>query len=371
MDHPLINKHSTNNIKNKLSLIITPITTTYNTTIPILSNHKLTHTKKTLNKLKTIPNFQIDLNITKIQTIIKQIKYIIYNTTSKIIPTNQILYQLQNTTTTIKNLPLIYNSILNKKLTKKIKNLILNIKYNQNKIIIDHNTTIKLKQTLISDNTKTKLPTQTIVTQIKCPLNTTIRNALKITKTIEILKKKNPTNIHKLNLTLITHILIITKINKTIKINQKQTHTTLNTKKTLNMFKKIIKTQNKNHKITNNPKLLPNSKNILTINTKSNNIIIQLTTQKIKQTYINLNNKQTKINNTINPTTKIRILAPLKTNVTINNPILELTNNNPKQFKTTTKITKNSLLINNNPINIKPLILKTISNIKMNTKPTK
>src|SRR5260221_3075882 len=66
-----IDKHSTGGVGDKTSLIIAPVVAAAGVTVPMISGRGLGHTGGTLDKLQSIPGFNINLSLNQFRRILK------------------------------------------------------------------------------------------------------------------------------------------------------------------------------------------------------------------------------------------------------------------------------------------------------------
>ena len=71
---PKVDKHSTGGVGDKTSLIIAPIVAAAGVTVPMISGRGLGHTGGTLDKLQSIPGFNINLSLSEFRRVLKSLR---------------------------------------------------------------------------------------------------------------------------------------------------------------------------------------------------------------------------------------------------------------------------------------------------------
>jgi pyrimidine-nucleoside phosphorylase len=125
---PKIDKHSTGGIGDKTSLILAPIVAAAGVNVPMISGRGLGHTGGTLDKLESIPGFNINLSLKEYKSALKKCGAVLIGQTKDIAPADKMIYSLRDVTGTVPSIPLITGSIMSKKLAEGISGLVLDVK---------------------------------------------------------------------------------------------------------------------------------------------------------------------------------------------------------------------------------------------------
>src|SRR5204863_7203798 len=120
-----VDKHSTGGIGDKTSLILAPVVAAGVLTVPMISGRGLGHTGGTLDKLQSIPGFNINLSLSEFRRVLKALGCGLMGQTAEIAPADKKLYALRDVTATVESPNLICASIMSKKLAEGIDGLVL------------------------------------------------------------------------------------------------------------------------------------------------------------------------------------------------------------------------------------------------------
>ena len=126
---PLVDKHSTGGVGDKVSLPLAPLLACLGFRVPMISGRGLGITGGTLDKLDSIPGFKTTLPLEKIIQIVQKVGCVICGQTERMVPADKKLYALRDVTGTVPSISLIVSSILSKKLAENLDALVLDVKF--------------------------------------------------------------------------------------------------------------------------------------------------------------------------------------------------------------------------------------------------
>ena len=126
---PLVDKHSTGGVGDKVSLPLAPLLACLGFRVPMISGRGLGITGGTLDKLDSIPGFSTSLPAGRIVEIVQSVGCVICGQTERMVPADKSMYALRDVTGTVPSIPLIVASILSKKLAEGLDALVLDVKF--------------------------------------------------------------------------------------------------------------------------------------------------------------------------------------------------------------------------------------------------
>src|SRR5580693_10502646 len=101
-----VDKHSTGGVGDKTSLILTPIVAAGGLIVPMISGRGLGHTGGTLDKLESIPGFNVNLSLDEFFSVLRECGMGLVGQTAEIAPADKKIYALRDATSTVENIGL-------------------------------------------------------------------------------------------------------------------------------------------------------------------------------------------------------------------------------------------------------------------------
>ena len=117
---PKVDKHSTGGVGDKASLVLAPLLACGEVWVPMISGRGLGITGGTLDKLESIPGFNVNLDEKRALAQLERIGVFMMGQTADICPADKKLYALRDVTGTVPSQPLIVASIMSKKLAENL-----------------------------------------------------------------------------------------------------------------------------------------------------------------------------------------------------------------------------------------------------------
>jgi thymidine phosphorylase len=187
LDRPVLDKHSTGGVGDKVSLMLAPILAACGAAVPMISGRGLGHTGGTLDKLDSIPGYASTPSTEVIRRVVREAGCAIVGQTADLAPADRRLYAVRDATGTVESIPLIVASILSKKLAEGLDALVMDVKTGSGAFMAAHEDARELARALVEVAGGAGLPTTALITDMDQVLGTTAGNALEVREAIDYL----------------------------------------------------------------------------------------------------------------------------------------------------------------------------------------
>lgn len=259
IDAPKADKHSTGGVGDKTSLVIAPVAAACGVAIPMISGRGLGHTGGTLDKLESIPGFNVNLPFAKFKQVLKKCGMALGGQTKQIAPADKKLYALRDATATVPYIPLIVASIMSKKLAEGLDALVLDVKTGSGAFIQKFAESLKLAKALCETGRSFSVNTQALITEMNQPLGKYVGNAHEVYECIKILRRESDEAMQttlELSTELTATMLVQCKIAGTMEAARSRIHHALVTGDALERFRQNIELQGGDPRVCDKPELL-------------------------------------------------------------------------------------------------------------------
>ena len=260
-----LDKHSTGGVGDKVSLVLGPMVASCGGKLAKMSGRGLGHTGGTLDKLESIPNFDIYVNYEEFKEQIDKIGMAIIGQDSKIDPADKKLYALRDVTGTVSSIPLIASSIMSKKLASGADCILLDVKYGSGAFMKTIEDAKKLAQTMVDIGKELNKDVRAEITDMDQPLGFAVGNNLEVKEVINTLKGNGPKDLIELCLSSGSIMLQQGKIFDNEEDARKALIENINNGKAFEKFKEFVKTQKGDVSYIEHPEKFPVAKNIIEV----------------------------------------------------------------------------------------------------------
>lgn len=187
LDGPILDKHSTGGVGDKVSLMLAPMVAACGAYVPMISGRGLGHTGGTLDKFDSIPGYQTQPSLELLRQAVQTAGCAIIGQTSDLAPADKRLYGIRDVTATVESIPLITASILSKKLAAGLQGLAMDVKFGNGAFADNLEMARELAQSLVQVANLAGLPTNALLTDMNQVLGHSVGNALEMLEAIEFL----------------------------------------------------------------------------------------------------------------------------------------------------------------------------------------
>jgi pyrimidine-nucleoside phosphorylase len=195
---PKIDKHSTGGVGDKVSIVLAPLLACDEVWVPMISGRGLGITGGTLDKLESIPGFNVNLDEKRALKQLEKIGLFMIGQTEDICPADKKLYALRDVTGTVPSQPLIVASDMSKKLAENLDRLVLDVKFGSGAFMKTREEAQQLAKAMTSVGESMKVKMSHLLSAMDEPLGRSVGNALEIAECVEILQGGGPKDLIKL-----------------------------------------------------------------------------------------------------------------------------------------------------------------------------
>lgn len=281
LDGPTADKHSTGGVGDGTSLVIAPILASCDIYVPMMSGRALGHTGGTLDKLESIPGFNVNLSIEEFKSVLKQNHFAMIGQTAEVAPVDKKMYALRDVTATVESIPLICSSIMSKKIAEGADNLLLDVKTGDGAFMAKYEDSVELAKKMVSVGKQFNRNMVAVISDMDNPLGNYVGNSLEMIQTIEVLKGNIKNDFYELCVELSALTVLQVGITKEMETARNIVKEKIFSGKALEKFIKMIELQKGNPKVVDDYKIFTKAKNVYQVKAEKNGYINRIETRKM------------------------------------------------------------------------------------------
>jgi thymidine phosphorylase len=188
LDGPVVDKHSTGGVGDKVSFLLAPIAAACGCFVPMISGRGLGHTGGTTDKAEAIPGYNTAPDFETFKKVVASVGCAVIGQTADLAPADRRLYAIRDVTATVESVPLITASILSKKIAAGLDALVMDVKVGSGAFMPTLERSQELARSIIATAAAADLKTHAVLTDMNEVLGTTAGNALEIEESMAYLR---------------------------------------------------------------------------------------------------------------------------------------------------------------------------------------
>jgi len=191
--HPaIVDKHSTGGIGDKVSLILAPLVACTGCWVPMVSGRGLGITGGTLDKLESIPGFNVRTPMDAAVTQLQKLGVVMMGQTDRFCPADKKLYSLRDVTGTVPSIALITASIMSKKMAETLDKLVLDVKFGTGAFMQTRADAEALAASMVAVGNEMGVEVHAVLNPMSEPTGRAIGNALEVIESLDCLNGGGP-----------------------------------------------------------------------------------------------------------------------------------------------------------------------------------
>ena len=357
IDGAKVDKHSTGGVGDKVSLILAPLAAAAGLKVPMISGRGLGHTGGTLDKLESIPGFDVNQSVQRFIELVDTLGLGLIGQTGEIAPADKKLYALRDVTATVECIPLIASSIMSKKLAEGIDSLVLDVKVGSGAFMKNVDRARKLAQTMIDIGASMDRPVRALITDMDQPLGRAVGNSLEVIESLETLRGEGPEDLTEITLELVVEMLDVA--GKADDRNEAKAHlrSLLDDGSAMEAFTRIIEAQGGDPGVCTDPSLLPSADYTVEFEALRDGVIQSIDAQEVGIAAMELGAGRRTKEDTIDHGVGLVFQKKRGDEVSSGEPILVIHYSDRQSLDLAKKRLRAAIVIGDQPLKAPPLIL--------------
>jgi pyrimidine-nucleoside phosphorylase len=355
---PTVDKHSTGGVGDKITLILAPLMAAAGAKFAKLSGRALGHTGGTIDKLESIPGFNVRLDLNTFVRQIERVGVVIASQTADLCPADKKIYVLRDKTGTIDSIELIASSVMGKKLAGGAESIILDVKVGNGAFMRTLKGARNLASLMVKIGKRGGRRVEAVISNMDQPLGYAVGNALEVAEAVDVLRGRGPTDVMELSLVLGARLVTMAGITKSNKTATRFLADLISNGKALEKFEELIEAQGGEGRVAENPrKYLPHARYVDDLLAERNGYIHEIQARKIGEAATIL--RQGK-EGSLDPSAGLVLLHKVGDYINAGDPLVEIHADDLEAIVAAKPIIEEAVIIKEEAIEGKPLVYEVI-----------
>jgi pyrimidine-nucleoside phosphorylase len=319
-----VDKHSTGGVGDKTSLVLAPLVAAGGVLVPMISGRGLGHTGGTLDKLESIPGFNVNLTLTQFREILAKTGCAMIGQTAEIAPADKKIYALRDVTGTVESPYLICASIMSKKLAEGVDGLVLDVKTGSGAFMKDQKDAEYLAGLMVDTGKRMGKRMVALITDMEQPLGNYVGNAFEVVECIDILNGKGPSDLRELCIELAAWMFLFGDKTKSVAEGRKLSQELIANGKAMQKFREMVRVQGGDERVIDDVKRLPQPKNKVDVKAPAAGYVASIMCEKIGTATVVLGGGREKKEDTVDPAVGLIVHKKLGERVNAGEPLVTI-----------------------------------------------
>jgi pyrimidine-nucleoside phosphorylase len=321
---PIVDKHSTGGVGDKTSIALVPLLAAAGLTFVKMSGRGLGHTGGTIDKLESIPGFQVQLDSGRLRAQVARIGCALVGQSNTLVPADGVLYALRDVTATVDSLPLIASSVMSKKLAAGASAIVLDVKFGSGAFMRTQAEAEELGRAMVRIGSGAGRRVNALLSAMDQPLGKTVGNALEVVEAIEVLRNDGPADLRALTLELGKRLMILAGVCATPEKAHQSLERLLESGHGAAKLAELIEAQGGDAAVVDQPSRLPQAPVVQPIESSRAGWIAETDARLIAEAALQLGAGRRRKGDQVDPRVGVRLLAGVGDSVEKGQPIAEV-----------------------------------------------
>jgi pyrimidine-nucleoside phosphorylase len=319
-----VDKHSTGGVGDKTSLILAPIVAAGGLLVPMISGRGLGHTGGTLDKLESIPGFNVNLAPDKMREVLGKCGMVLVGQTEQIVPADKKMYALRDVTGTVESPALICASIMSKKIAEGIDALVLDVKTGSGAFMKREADAVGLAELMVDTGIRMGKRMVALITDMDQPLGMYVGNALEVIECVEVLNGGGPADLRDLSVELAAWMFYLGEKSESVSDGRKLAQQMIANGSAFEKFCEVTQLQGGDPQTLRDIKKLPRARNRREVRSRHSGYVEAINCEQVGVASLVLGGGREKKEDSIDPAVGIVLHKKVGDAVAQNEPICVL-----------------------------------------------
>ena len=356
-----VDKHSTGGVGDKTSLVLAPVAAAAGIAVPMISGRGLGHTGGTLDKLESIPGFNVNLSTADFRHVLDTCGCAMIGQTPQIAPADRKLYALRDVTGTVESPYLICASIMSKKLAEGIDALVLDVKTGSGAFMKEEKDAVFLAELMVETGQRMDKQVVALITDMDQPLGNMVGNALEVMECVDILKGAGPGDLRELCSELAAWMLFLGGAAPSVAAGKQVYEKLIASGKAFEKFKQMVELQGGDPRSIDDTSRLPRAQHSIGVLSPRAGFVTSFQCEQVGTACVVLGGGRERKEDSVDPAVGIVLHKKLGDPVSNNEPLATIHHNDASRAQQASALLLQSFIVTDaKPASARPLVRRVL-----------
>ncbi len=328
----VVDKHSTGGVGDKTSLVVAPLVASLGLPVGKMSGRGLGFSGGTLDKLESIPGFNVNLTRQQFLSNLRQHGIVLAGQSVDLAPADGKLYALRDVTATVASIPLIASSIMSKKIAAGADAIVLDVKVGSGAFMKTIEQADALARTMVQIGQGVGRRVVAVLSDMSQPLGCAVGNALEVGEAIDTLRGDGPPDFNELCLTIASQMLMLGQKAQTVPEARALLDEAIRCGRGLAKLRELIESQGGCADVVDQPGIMPRARLIEAVPAPQGGYITAIDAAEVGMTVVDLGGGRAKKTDTIDHAVGIVLHAKVGDSMKPGQPLLTIHANDEQKL---------------------------------------
>lgn len=283
-----VDKHSSGGVGDKTTLAVLPIVAACGLPCGKMSGRGLGFSGGTLDKLESIPGYNVNLTTEQFKNQLRQIGIVLTGQSADLAPADGKLYALRDVTGTVPSIPLIASSIMSKKIAAGADAIVLDVKVGLGAFMQTLEEARQLAGLMTAIGELAGRRVKTLLSDMNQPLGRAVGNVLEVREAIETLHGGGPEDFREHCLHISAHMLLLGRRANHLETARSMAESAIANGSAWQIFRKLVAAQGGDVSYVDSPEKMENARFVETVPSPESGYLSQAHARMIGEAALDL-----------------------------------------------------------------------------------
>jgi pyrimidine-nucleoside phosphorylase len=345
-----VDKHSTGGVGDKTTLVVEPLVAACGVPVGKMSGRGLGFSGGTLDKLESIPGYQVGLTREQFVEQLRRIGIVLAGQTGELAPADGALYALRDVTGTVPSIPLIASSVMSKKIAAGAQAIVLDVKVGSGAFMQSEAEARRLARAMVAIGRKAGRRVVALLSDMNQPLGFAVGNALEVREAIDTLHGEGPADFTAHCLEVGAHMLVLAGKSDDLRAGKRALQQAVADGSGFEMLRRLVQAQGGEVEVVDRPERLPTARWIDTVTVAQSGYVRQVHAGEIGMAAVDLGAGRRKKGESIDHAVGIVVHCKVGDAVRVGQPLFTLHANDPDRRQAALNRVRLAFAISRRPV---------------------